>query len=320
MDVTDAHLVEEETRRSSGREKWTNNSISLYKTRMEKKSSFLESLHYVPDTMWTAAAYTIVRAGMVSAGPDYRVVRDRHVGQDILFCLSGAGTVETLGRRFEIGPGQLAWIANELPHAHYAHPENPWTLRWFRVDGPNTLALREKIFGDSEPIVSVAEPMVLQAWFDRLFLAMRGGGTGLDLRLNQFVGEFLSIVDTAVRGDGQGGSPEQLSAVLLAMRGDLGRSWSGKDLASLAGLSPSHIRRLFRKHLRTSPHQWLLRERLTHAQALISDSGMAMSEIAEVCGFCDVYHFSREFKRSIGIPPATWRKREHGKVSYVSGG
>ncbi|CAN7572431.1 AraC family transcriptional regulator [Rhizobium sp. LjRoot254] len=287
---------------------------------MEKKSSFLESLHYVPDTMWTAAAYTIVRAGMVSAGPDYRVVRDRHVGQDILFCLSGAGTVETLGRRFEIGPGQLAWIANELPHAHYAHPENPWTLRWFRVDGPNTLALREKIFGDSEPIVSVAEPMVLQAWFDRLFLAMRGGGTGLDLRLNQFVGEFLSIVDTAVRGDGQGGSPEQLSAVLLAMRGDLGRSWSGKDLASLAGLSPSHIRRLFRKHLRTSPHQWLLRERLTHAQALISDSGMAMSEIAEVCGFCDVYHFSREFKRSIGIPPATWRKREHGKVSYVSGG
>lgn len=282
---------------------------------MERKSSFLESLHYVPDAIWTAAAYTIVRAGMVSAGSDYQVVRDRHVGQDILFCLSGAGTVETLGRRLEIGPGQLVWIANELPHAHYAHSKNPWTLRWFRVDGPNALALRDKIFGDGEPIVRMPEQMLLQGWFDRLFLAMRGGGTGLDLRLNQLVGEFLSIVDTAVRGEGQGGIPEQLNAVLLAMRGDLGRSWNSEDLAGLTGLSPSHVRRLFRKHLRTSPHQWLLRERLTHAQALISDSGMAMAEIAELCGFCDVYHFSREFKRSIGTPPATWRKREHGKVS-----
>lgn len=83
-----------------------------------------------------------------------------------------------MGRRHEIGTGQLAWIANERPHAHHANPDDPWTLLWFRFDGPNAAALREKLFGVGEPIVSVRDQLALHVWFDRLFAAMRGGGTG----------------------------------------------------------------------------------------------------------------------------------------------
>jgi len=279
---------------------------------MTIKPSFLESLHYVPEPGWAETAYSVVRAGKVSAGPDYRIVRDLHIGQDILYCLSGAGIVETLDHRLNIGAGQLAWIANEHPHAHYADRKDPWTLLWFRLDGPNPIVLRSKLFGGAAPLVSVPESMLLQAWFDRLFLAMRGSGSGLGLRLNQLVGEFFAIIDLAVRGDDRGNLPEPLNAAMLAMRGALNRPWDSDDLSALTRLSASHIRRLFKKHLRTSPHQWLLRERLMHAQTLIADSAMPMVEIAETCGFCDVYHFSREFKRSIGTPPAAWRRKELG--------
>jgi AraC-like DNA-binding protein len=278
-----------------------------------KPSSFLESLHYVPEPGWVQTAYSVVRAGKVSAGPDYRIARDHHIGQDILYCLSGRGVVDTLGERIEIGAGELAWIANEYPHAHQADPDDPWTLLWFRLDGPNAAALRDKLFGDSPPRVSIPESAALQAWFDRLFLAMRRRGTGLELRLNQLIGEFFTAVDLAVHGDGHDGLPEPLNTALLAMRAELSRPWDSDDLAALTRLSASHVRRLFRKHLRTSPHQWLLRERLTHAQTLIADSAMPMAEIAEACGFCDVYHFSREFRRSIGTPPAAWRRKEMGR-------
>lgn len=280
---------------------------------MAEKSSIFESLHYVPEAGWPRSAYTVLRAGKMSAASDYRVSRDVHVGQDVLYCVTGGGFVETLDREFRVGAGELAWIANERPHTHRADPRDPWTLLWFRLDGPEPAALREKLFGDTVPKAPVADGVSLQAWFERLFLAMRSRPAGLDLRLNQLVGEFLTMVDQARWGVPHDRVPEVLTVAMLAMRADLGRSWNSEDLSQLARVSPSHLRRLFGKHLRTSPHQWLLRERLTHAQALIADSNIPLAEIAEICGFCDVYHFGREFKRSIGAPPATWRRTELGR-------
>lgn len=279
---------------------------------MAATSSFIESLHYVPEAGWSRSAYTVLRAGKVAAAFDYRVSREFHVGQDILYCLTGGGFVETLGHEFKVAAGELAWISNERPHTHRADPNDPWTLLWFRLDGPAPASVREKLFGEGMPRVSVADSVSLQAWFDRLFHVMRGRAAGLDLRLNQLVGEFLTMVDQARWGVARDRVPEALTTAMLAMRADLGRAWNGDDLSELTKISPSHLRRLFGKHLRTSPHQWLLRERLTHAQALIADSAMPLADIAEICGFCDVYHFSREFKRSVGTPPAAWRRTELG--------
>ena len=66
----------------------------LYKTRMLGGTSFIENLHYVPEAGWTRSAYSVTRAGKVAAGPDYAVERVSHTGQDILYCLCGAGVVE----------------------------------------------------------------------------------------------------------------------------------------------------------------------------------------------------------------------------------
>lgn len=279
---------------------------------MLEKSAFLESLHYVPEPGWTRTAFSVLRAGKVAAAPDYRVSRAVHPGQDILYCLSGGGVVETLGQRIEVRPGQLAWIANEAPHAHMADPRMPWTVLWFRLDGPNPAALREKLFGAELPRATFSESVNPAAWFERLFTAMRGRSARLDLKLNQFVAEFLTMVDHALAGTAAQDLPTPLATALAAMRADLGLPWSAEDLEHATGLGHSQIRRLFRRHLRTSPRQWLIRERLMHAQSLLVEGDAPLAEIAEACGFCDVYHFGREFKRSVGIAPAAWRRSELG--------
>lgn len=283
---------------------------------MSSLPTFLESLHAVPDAGWSGAALGIVRAGKVRAAADYRVERDALAGQDVLYCLGGAGSVETQGRRLHVRSGQLAWIANEMPHAHEADPDDPWTLLWFRLDGPDPPQLRRKIFGDRPTLIDIDDPVALEGWFNRLFRAMREGGTGLAIRLNQLAAEFLVHADNAVRGNPADEVPASLTSAITAMRSDLAHGWTSPELAALIGLSPSQLRRLFSRHLRTSPHQWLLRERLNRAQTLMSDSMLPLVEIAEMCGFCDVYHFGREFRRSIGTPPAAWRKLELGRARF----
>ena len=62
-----------------------------------------------------------------------------------------------------------------------------------------------------------------------------------------------------------------------------------------------------------SPREWLQRERLTYAQSLMTSGDAKLAEIAGICGFCDVYHFGRAFKRAVGVSPAAWRRGELGR-------
>ena len=276
------------------------------------ETAFAENLHYVPDADWTANAFTVLRAGKVVAGPGYGVRRLSQVGQDVLFCLSGSGVVDASGQPVEVQAGQLVWIANEAPHAHVADSRAPWTVLWFRFDGPHPAAMRTKLFGETVPRVTVTQTPILVAWFDRLFSALRRRDPRLDFRLNQLVGEFFTLVDQALATAAKDGAADPLAAIVAAIRTDLSRPWSTNDLARLTQLSPSQTRRLFHKHLRESPRRWLIRERLIAAQSLMIHDKAPLSHVAEACGFCDVYHFGREFKRLVGTSPAAWRRTELG--------
>jgi AraC-like DNA-binding protein len=253
-----------------------------------------------------------VRAGKLVAAPDYRIERASHPGQDILFCVSGRGVVETLGQRCEVEAGQLVWIANEAPHGHAADPDTPWTVLWFRLEGPNPAALRRKLFGDDLARARFPEAANPAPWFERLFAVLRSRDAGLDLKLNHLVAEFLALLERSLARTRPEDLPPELAALIGAMRANLRLGWTGAEMSAVTGLGQSQTRRLFQRHLRTSPRQWLIRERLMHAQSLLVQDEAPLAEVAELCGFCDVYHFSREFKRSVGIPPAAWRRSEVG--------
>lgn len=79
------------------------------------------------------------------------------------------------------------------------------------------------------------------------------------------------------------------------------------ELARDVGLSPSHFCSLFRKTSGKTPHQFILQCRIQHAKALLAQPGHSILDVALASGFRTHQHFSRIFRRHVGIPPSNYR-------------
>lgn len=79
------------------------------------------------------------------------------------------------------------------------------------------------------------------------------------------------------------------------------------ELAQNVGLSPSHFCNLFHKTSGKTPHQFVLHCRIQHAKALLAKQSNSILDVALASGFRTHQHFSRIFRRHVGIPPSTYR-------------
>lgn len=80
-------------------------------------------------------------------------------------------------------------------------------------------------------------------------------------------------------------------------------------LASMVHLSVSQFERKFRGLFHTSPSAFVLKVRIDAAVRLLIESDCSVTEIANQCGFFDNSHFTRYFKKAIGMTPLVFRRK-----------
>lgn len=80
-------------------------------------------------------------------------------------------------------------------------------------------------------------------------------------------------------------------------------------LAKECGFSEVYLRKLFNRYQGTTPRQYIIDLRLKKAKELLTDSRLRISEVAERCGFSSVYHFSRAFHASVGMPAREYSRQ-----------
>jgi len=83
------------------------------------------------------------------------------------------------------------------------------------------------------------------------------------------------------------------------------------DLASVVNLSVSQFEKRFRLIFNITPSKFLIRYRIVRASNELIHTENKIIHIAVDNGFFDHSHFSREFKRIMGMSPGVYRK-QHG--------
>jgi AraC-like DNA-binding protein len=122
----------------------------------------------------------------------------------------------------------------------------------------------------------------------------------------------LHLARNAMRAPGQQGlrglARWQIDRVRKFIDEHLTESIRVSDLSSIARSSPSHFSCAFKRTFGSSPHAYIMGRRIDRAAEMMLNSTAALSEIAINCGFADQAHFSRQFRKTMGHTPSTWRR------------
>lgn len=76
------------------------------------------------------------------------------------------------------------------------------------------------------------------------------------------------------------------------------------ELAKRFGLSPERVDCVFKAEYGLTPTQFLHAGRVAKACSLLIDEGLSVKEAASALGFSDESHFSKTFKKYMGMPPS----------------
>lgn len=235
----------------------------------------------------------------------------------IIWVLAGSGYVETEGRRHTVRTGHLITLCPRAAHAYGSDAATPWDILWAHFTGTLAAPLVRAIRQFGGPVVDLGPDALLRDRWEELVLAQSSGGGGVELRVNTglaaLLGQILQRLQSGTITPQRSG-PLDATALHRYIHDHYRETITLASLARLAGLSPTHFARVFRKQFGVSPVNLVIEKRMAVASSLLTHSTMPVKQVSQAVGYEDPYYFSRLFHRRTGMSPTDYRE------GHIAGG
>jgi AraC family transcriptional regulator of arabinose operon len=107
----------------------------------------------------------------------------------------------------------------------------------------------------------------------------------------------------------------KIASVLEYIDQNIDKPITREELAGLLAVSPTRFHYIFNDIMKTSPILYVNKIRLQKAQTLLASTDLSVSEVALKAGYSDIHHFSKQFKKRVGISPSKYK--ENSRASFV---
>jgi AraC family transcriptional regulator len=234
---------------------------------------------------------------------------------ELVMIKSGSVSIQDGGRRYAGGPGSI----NIWPGGYESR-----TLAW-STDGPTEIisvqldppAMR-LLVPECEALPMAMQPVVDDAALTALMSLMerevegrcemgRLYGESLCLALFARVRSQYGIAKSAHGATRPGLSRHASERVREYVQAHLDADLCLAKLALVVELSPQHFAIAFRTSFGTTPHQYVLRQRIEHAKRALHCATPSIADVAFSLGFATQSHFTAVFRRVVGVTPRRYR-------------
>ncbi|MFK7849985.1 MAG: helix-turn-helix domain-containing protein [Akkermansiaceae bacterium] len=240
----------------------------------------------------------IKHTGIMDAAPPYEILRVNQSGTFMMACLDGEGVVSVDGNWKPITAGQACLLPPFVKNSLKCLPGHRWRFAWVRYDeSPET----KPIVSSVSPVIGKFDGQGLKCAIEGLHAEAQKGTPAANLHwsalVNHYVIRFAEPTDL----------DERLWKLWNEVEKNPARDWTLDQLATIACLSPEHLRRLCVKEIGRSPMRHLSFIRLKHAVRLLTNTEEKIETIAKAVGFASIHSFSKSFSSWFGKRPSDFR-------------
>ena len=231
-------------------------------------------------------------------------VRDHY----LIHCIvSGHGTFTTLGKKYDLSAGDGFVVVPDRIVSYAADRVDPWEYCWVGFNGADAKRLMEQTgLLDQMPVFHSADGKLVTLLQNICNLS--GSDSGSEARMESallmFLAELMDLFGHSSEPRENGYDYVQKAIKFIDYNYSMNISIS--DVAASAGISRSHLYRLFIRNVSMPPNEYLVRYRVNKAAALLETGRLTVGEAAYSTGFADQLYFSRVFKKYMGMPPSRY--------------
>ncbi|MGK7935337.1 MAG: AraC family transcriptional regulator [Xenococcaceae cyanobacterium] len=221
----------------------------------------------------------------------------------------GSGIIYCQGTKYLAPPDHLIFFHPGAVHSGYANDRNPWTYRMMYLD----LSLISEMLEGYSQTISFPDTIFSNRAIAKIFnhthklFSQSASKLEHETILRNFVQQLAQ--QAGISSPTKLKLPEHKAIKLVKEYLDTNyqKNISIRKLCKLTGFSPNYLITAFCHEVGIPPHSYQLQVRVQRAKNdLLTHHPLA--QIAAELGFCDQSHFTRCFKRIVGVTPGIYRQ------------
>jgi len=249
--------------------------------------------------------YQVITGGRETCSSGYLVSRISFPYHTIEFITRGHGKLILKGETWELSPGTVFSYGPGIPHKIVNDKNEPLEKYFINIAGEKAAYLMDGEFPLTGQVYHSSTPHSLLQTFEEI-IQYGLENSPWSAKICSSLAEVL-IYKIARSALTHGDPGTTAFTTFLRCRNYIGAHYieyrTLESISEACSISPSYLCRLFQKFDHQSPYQYLLRLQMNYAADCILQKKLQIQEVALKMGFEDPQHFSRTFKKVIGIPP-----------------
>ncbi|WP_411678435.1 AraC family transcriptional regulator [Caproicibacter sp.] len=237
-------------------------------------------------------------------------VRDHYL---IHYIVSGRGEFRSCGKQHSLSVGDGFLVVPSQLVSYSADDRDPWTYCWVGFNGSDAKRLMDQTgLLDREPVFHYGGDDRLERLLTDICNSS-GSSPSEEARMESGLLLFLAaLMDRFGKpAQPQDNGYEYVKKAIKFIDYNYSGDITVSSIAASAGISRSHLYRLFMQHISMPPNEYLMRYRIGKAAGLLKAGGLTVGEAAYSTGFSDQLYFSRVFRRYMGVPPSRYTAGGH---------